>query len=190
MKEYDEKAEGILQHWTEQEFRAAVGASPSRPTQDYNQYNPRGPHRWFAEAVGEVAFVIAMRQMSETWKSRPPYPSWQSCASGIRQHADDLTSTARLPQGMTLAQWYRQNEPQLQQDPTQQARNRGVAALLPLFEQEPGCLDAFNWLDDDTRGTFAEHLQDWHAHVPEQHRSFVRRIAQKFGIEIEDRAGR
>jgi hypothetical protein len=101
-----------------------------------------------------------------------------------RQRADVLTMTARLLPGTTLAQWYSENEPLLQQEPTRQERNMVVAVtLLPIFAEQPDCWEAFDWLNDDTHGTFAEYPEDWYSCVPEKHRSFVRQIAKEFGIE-------
>ncbi len=185
MKTYDEEAAIVLTHWTEREFWATVGASPSCAAPDDNEYEPRGPHRRFAGAVADISTIVALRQMAETWKISPPYLSWRSCASGIRQRADEMVAAALLPSGTTLAEWFGENEPPLQQDPTMPERNMVVVvALLPVLEVHPDCWEAFNWLDDDTRGTFREYLADWHAHVPPEHRCFVRRVAEKFGIEI------
>jgi hypothetical protein len=185
MKKYDEEAAGVLAEWTEKEYRAAVGARPRCEVTEVNEFNPRGPHRWFAESLADISAIIAMQQMAETWKVSPPFSSWRSCAAGIRQKADEMILAAQLLPEITLAQWYKENEPHLQQDPTNQERIRVVAvALLPVFENEPECWQATEWLDDDTHGTFAEYLADWHTSVPEKHRHFVRRIAREFGVEI------
>jgi hypothetical protein len=125
-----------------------------------------------------------MQRMSESLRS--PYPDWQTYAPALRRHAEDLTTTARLPPGITLAQWFAENELLLQQEPTQ-ARTRVVAtALLPLVEEQPDCWRACEHLDDDKHRSFQEYLQDWHARVPEKHRWFVRRVAEEFGIEIKE----
>ena len=188
MKKYDEEAAGVLQQWTEKEVRTVIGASSSCSVPEDNEYHPRGPHRWFPEAVADISAIIAMRRMSEVWKERPPYSSWRSCAPAIRHRADEMVLAAGLLPGITLAQWFNENEPLLQKDPTMLERTTVVAvALLPIFEQEPDCWQAMDWLDDDTRGTFADYLKDWHARVPEKHRPFVREVAGKFGIEIESR---
>lgn len=116
---------------------------------------------------------------------QPPYLSWRSCAPAIRQRADDITLAAKLLPGITLAEWFSQNEQWLQQDPTPQELTRVVAvALLPLFEQNADCWEATEWLDDDTHGTFLEYLVDWHARVPVKHKLFIRQIAGEFGLEI------
>ena len=110
------------------------------------------------------------------------------CAAGIRQRADEMVVAAKLPPGMTLAQWFAENEVLLQQDPNAERTRVVAAALLPLFERTPDCWDAMNWLDDDmTQDTFAGLLRDWHARVPEKHRPFVRRIAT--GVRDRDLRG-
>lgn len=185
MKQFDEQAAGVLEQWTEKEYRRTVGASPRSEVTEDNEFNPRGPHKWFAEAIAFISAIIAMRKMAETWKKRPPYLSWRSCAPEIRRKADEMVAAAKLPPGTTLAQWFSENELLLQQDPTPQELVRVVAvALLPLFELEPRCHEAAGWLNDDTHGSFSEYLAEWHARVPETHRSVVRRIAGEFGLEI------
>ena len=66
MKTYDEKAAGILADGTKREYRAAVGAKPRCEVAEVNEFNPRGPHRWFAEALADISAIIAMRKMAET----------------------------------------------------------------------------------------------------------------------------
>ena len=186
MKKYDEQAASVLLEWTEREYRKTVGAGPRCEVQEDNDFNPRGPHKWFHDAVAFISAILAMRKMAETWKISPPYLSWRSCAAGIRQKADEMVVTARLLPGITLAQWFHENEPELQQDSTPQELIKVVAvALLPLFEQEPRFHEAMQWINDDTHGTFAEYLQDWHARVPETHRPVVQMIGGEFGLEIE-----
>ena len=148
MKTYDEQAASVLAEWTEREMRATLGAPP-RAIQKDNEYNPTGPHRWFAEAVADISAIIAMRQMAETWKVRPPYASWRSRAPGIRQRADEMVIAAKLPPGMTFAQWFVENEVLLQQDPTVERTRIVATALLPVFMEYPDCWQAMESLDDD-----------------------------------------
>ena len=46
-------------------------------------------------------------------------------AAGNTERADDMTLAAKLPPGITLAQWFNENEPLLQQDPTPQGAGQG-----------------------------------------------------------------
>jgi beta-glucosidase len=147
-------------------------------------------NKWFEESICEMSSIFALRRMSETWKTQPPYPNWQDFAPALQRYADDRVQAGQLPPGKSLAQWYRENEPLLRKDPRLRDKNTIVAvALLPLFEKQPEGWEAITWLNDGaSRGerTFARFLADWHARVPEKHQSFVRQIAAQFAIEIND----
>jgi len=183
MTPYDEE---VLQQWTEREVRAAIGADPCGTVQADEMPEPWGRHRWFAEVVAEIAGVFALRRISETWEIAPPYPDWQGYAPAIRQYADERVQTAKLPCGITLAEWFSVNESELQRDPCHRGQIAIVAAaILPLFEAEPACWEATDWLDFDmSRGSFAEYLEEWHQRVPAKLRPFVKRIVQEFGLKV------
>ena len=146
-------------------------------------------NKWFEESICETASLFALRRMSENWKARPPYPNWKDYSAALAEFADGRMRTSQLPSGKTLAQWYRENESSLRQEPCLRDKNTIVAtALLPLFEKQPEGWEAIAWLNDGvshgTR-TFARYLGDWQAHVPEKLRPFVLRIAREFAIKIE-----
>jgi hypothetical protein len=147
-------------------------------------------NKWFEESICETASLFALRRMSETWKVRPPYPNWREYSPDLAKYADRRIRSAQLPPSKTLAQWYRENEAMLQQEPCLRDKNTVVAvALLPLFEKQPESWEAITWLNDGTSHstrTFARYLGDWHAHVPGKHRPIVRQIAREFGMEIKD----
>ena len=87
--------------------------------------------------------------MAETWRVRPPYPNWKDYGPSLAEYADDRIRAAQLPSGKTLAQWFRENEPLLRQEPCQRDKNTVVAtALLPLFEKQPNNWEAVTWLND------------------------------------------
>jgi hypothetical protein len=127
--------------------------------------------------------------MSETWKVRPPYPNWRDYAPALSEYADERIRSSQLPPGKTLAQWYRENESLLQQEPCQRDKNTvAAAALLPLFEKQPENWEAITWLNDGTSHgtrTFARYLGDWRARVPAKYCPILRQIARDFGLEDE-----
>ena len=162
MSQYD-----IFSPWTESEVRAVVGASASTATDD-DISEPWGQHRWFAEAIAQIAAVLAMRRMSASWQSNPPYPGWRDYAPAIRRRADEIILDAKMPPRTTLAQWFLQNEPLLQHDPQRPERIAVVAAaLVPLFTAEPHCWEATDCLTFDfSGGSFVNFLAEWYARVP------------------------
>ncbi len=153
---------------------------------DYKE-NPN-PTKWFEESVCELASLFVLRRSAETWKTRPPYPNWKSYSSALRKYADERMEKARLPEGQTLAGWYRENAEALSKNATDRTRNTTVATeLLPVFEGAPEHWEAVSFINKeqfDATTTFPRFLEAWHANCPEKHRPFVREIALKFGIGI------
>jgi len=145
-------------------------------------------NKWFEESICELASLYALRRMAETWAKTPPYPNWRAFSKHLRAYADERIKKSQLPDGTTLAAWYRANEPALRKESCDRARNNIVAvALLPLFEAEPQHWAAVEFLNAGARKdprSFQHYLADWHRHAPEKHRPFIHRIATLFEIEV------
>jgi hypothetical protein len=149
------------------------------------------PHanKWFEESICELASLFVLRRMAQTWETRPPYPNWKSFAPRLTAYAQDLIDKASLPEGQTLAQWYRRNADALRANSTDRPRNTIVAAaLLPLFEAEPQHWAAI-WRLNDAAYTptqpLAGYLQAWHDRVADEHRPFIRRLASEFAVTLQ-----
>jgi len=96
------------------------------------------PNLWFEETLCEAASLYALGRMAEGWKTRPPYPNWKSYASSLQNYRDDRMAKAKLPEGMTLAAWFRTQEPALRKDAGLRESNLKMAAeLLPLLWWKP-----------------------------------------------------
>jgi hypothetical protein len=153
------------------------------------RYREKHPgNQWFEESICELASLYALRAMSEEWKTKPPYPNWKSYGPHLASYAKERMEKAALPEGVTLAKWYAENERALRAKADDRARNQVVAtALLPLFEERPGRWRAVYHLNDGapkTAETFAEYLKRWLEHAPAEHRGFVRAIAGRFEIAM------
>jgi hypothetical protein len=146
-------------------------------------------NRWLEESLCEAGSLFALRGMAETWRTRPPYPNWSDYAPHLADYARQRIDAARLPPGKTLAAWYRENAAVLAADAVQREKNNVVAAaLLPLFEEDPGRWESVRWLNDGKprpAQTLAEFLDQWHDRAPAKHRAFLRRIAEELGVEIK-----
>ena len=150
--------------------------------------NPN-PNKWFEEAVCEMASLFVLRRSAETWKTRPPYPHWKDYSGALKKYADERIEKARLPEGRTLAAWYRENAGELAKNATDRPRNTTTATeLLPLFEREPERWEVVGALNSgtfDASTTFPQYLEAWQAGVDPKHRAFVREVAAKFGIALK-----
>jgi len=145
-------------------------------------------NKWFEESLCELASLFVLRRMSESWKTDPPYPNWRGFSSALSDYAQNRLDECPLPDGTTLAAWYREQAAELRKDPCQRPKNRVVAgALLPLFEEEPEHWAAVAYLNAAPAAeadTFQQYLQKWHRHTPARHQAFVRKITGEFGIEL------
>ncbi len=152
-----------------------------------NYKEGENPNKWFEESICEVASLFVLRQMSETWKTKPPYPNWRDYSSSLKDYAAKRIADAPLPDGQTLADWYEHNAKDLHGTALRE-KNRVIAgALLPLFEKEPNRWEAVAWLNTGKtykNQTFEQYLADWHYYAPERHKRFIEQIAKKFDITL------
>ena len=149
-----------------------------------------GPNRnkWFEESMCELASLFALRQMSESWKTAPPYPNWKDYSGALASYADDRMKNSKLPPGETLADWYLAHEDQLALDAVNRDFNLVVAgALLPMFERQPQRWESGEFLNGTgpiEAQSFAVYLNDWHQRCPPRLQAGVVEIAQQFEITI------
>lgn len=145
-------------------------------------------NKWFEESLCETAALFALRRMALTWSLQPPYPNWRDYSSALWKYADDRIKKFRLPQGHTLAKWYRGHQAELRKKSGMRDKNGTVAvALLPLFEREPRHWAAVQYLNASPSRkprSFQHYLAAWQKNSPEEHRLFIRAIAGKLGIKL------
>jgi hypothetical protein len=149
------------------------------------------PNLWFEESLCEVASLFALARMAETWTRRAPYENWKDYAPQLRKYRDERIETAceKIPDGMTLAAWFRAKEPQLREDPHLRAANLTIAvALLPLFEEAPDhweALRTLNAVHGDRNRPVSRYFGDWSRSSPEKHRAFIRSLADRLGAAVD-----
>jgi hypothetical protein len=149
--------------------------------------DPTG-HQWFEESLCELASLFVLRRMADRWATDPPYPNWRGYAVHLAAYADERIAAARLPEGMSLADWYRANRAELTARATDRERNTVVAvALLPLFESCPGHWAAVTSLNEampTAPQPFRDHLADWRRRLPADQQATVDAIAAAFGETV------
>jgi hypothetical protein len=160
------------------------------------QANARDPNQWFEESLCEAASLFALKQMAATWEVSPPYEDWKGYAPALRRYAEDMKreSHRRLPEGMTLANWFSQNEKTVRSNPYQRASNEIVATrLLALLEQHPDQWGALSYLNHDSKAAASdirEYLQQWYQSCPEAHKHFVQQVMVELGVSDQNVATR
>jgi len=147
-------------------------------------------NKWFEETLCELASLYALRQMAQTWKTKPPYANWKGYAPRLGEYAQKVIDKSALPKDQTLAQWYVANAEKLRKSATQRDLNNvAAAALLPLFEKEPEHWAAVEYLNaGNLKGDepLEQHLKNWHDQAPAKHRGFIIKVAAALGIKIQE----
>jgi len=91
----------------------------------------------------------------------------------------------KIPDGISLAQWYKEHADQLRTDQTDGAREQIVAnSLLPEFEKSPASWEAISYLNEVRSPSFQAYLQNWYDRAPPVHKPFIARMAEQFGIQL------
>ncbi len=141
---------------------------------------------WFEESLCMMASLFTMRQLAETWKTKPPYPNWKDYAPHLRTYADDVMKLPQhqLPKGKSLAAWYKENEESLRKTGGGDREKQSVVAsvLLPLFEQEPEMWPAIGYLNAKKTGdsSFKTYMDAWQDSAPQKYRKFIIKVRTKF----------
>jgi hypothetical protein len=153
-----------------------------------NYREAKNPNLWFEEALCETASLFALRRMSQTWKTRPPYSNWKGYAGSLESYADRYIRGVAKLERERLPQWLGENEAALRKLDRPKIHSVAAHVLLPLLEKTPAHWEALNWLnqfDAKKELTFEEYLEDWHARVPTVHKPFVADVAKAFGISLK-----
>lgn len=145
-------------------------------------------NKWFEESICEMASLFALRQMSESWKTKPPFQNWKDYAPKLREYAEDRIGKARLPAGVTLAAWYAERAEAFSKNAIDRDNNLVIAtALLPFFEEQPERWAAVWYLNIETctpAFTFPDYLRAWRKNTPKDQQPVIDEIAKRLGIVL------
>ena len=153
----------------------------------------RYPHHadlWLEESLCETASLFALRAMSRSWRSAPPYPAWRGYAPSLNDYVQQRLALPEhhLPAGTPFLVWFHENQSALRQNSGMRDRNTIIAVeLLPIFEAEPGGWEAVGFLNRHSSSTeepLAQHLVEWRSQCPEELRPFVTRLAKVFAVKL------
>lgn len=145
-------------------------------------------NQWFEEAVCETVSLLSLGWVASSWEQSPPYPNWREYASAFQKYSARLLSREhrRLAPGLTLADWFRENQADLRGNPYLRDKNELVAsALLEVFRRNPEHLGAVGYLNEDlaaTSASFPEYLASWYRCCPVAHQGVVLQAMALFGI--------
>jgi hypothetical protein len=153
-------------------------------------------NKWFEEVLCETASLYAMRAMSRAWKTTAPYANWKDYRDSLRDYVDDVTRKRDMVYEIYakgLPEFYRTHQSTLEKDPASRELNGAMSLVfLQLFEQRLERWESVRWLNSTPPregDTFAVYLQNWHDAAPAKHQSFVKKVADLYGVALESADG-
>jgi hypothetical protein len=179
-------------HWAQYSFQFAhefCHALANYSNKQLVRY-PRHANLWLEESLCETASLFALRAMSRSWRSAPPYPAWQSYAPWLNDYAEKRLALPEhhLPAGEPFLIWFRQNQSALRQNADMRDRNTIIAIrLLPIFEAQPLGWEAVTFLNrgsSNAEESLAQRFVEWRSQCPKDLRPFVSRLAAVFAVEL------
>jgi hypothetical protein len=186
-------------HWAQYAFQFAhefchALANYSNKPQRSVRY-PRHANLWLEESLCETASLFALRAMSRSWRTEPPYPAWRSYSPWLNDYVEQRVALPehQLPAGTSFLVWFHENQVALRRNSDMRDRNTIIAIqLLPIFEAEPRGWEAVAFLNrgsSNPEESLAQHFVEWRSQCPDDLRPFVTRLAAVFAIKLE-RLGR
>lgn len=149
--------------------------------------DPNG-NKWFEESLCEMASIYTLRRLGEKWQTDAPFSNWKSYHSALTDYASDRLQQGKLPDGLTLAEWFNAHATELRESSTnRQLNNIAAAELLPLFENDHKNWRAIEYLNDGERTgpiPFEEYLGGWRRRCPNSLKPLVNKVAKKLGVSL------
>ena len=151
-------------------------------------WDPHRPNLWLEESICETASLFALRAMSRTWRTAPPYPAWKSYAPWFSDYVNQRLALPehQLPPGQSFSVWFRAQESSLQQNADDRDRNTIIAIqLLPIFEANPAGWQAVTFLNRgsvQTTKPLVQQFTEWRSRCPGYLRPFVMKLAAVFDL--------
>lgn len=157
-----------------------------------NHAPPRiASHLWFEETMCEAVSLYTLRQLSATWEQSPPRAEWASYASTLNGYTGRVLNEPhrQLPANTSLAQWFRENGPQLLENPYLRGKNELIANLfLPILEhnQDWQAVGFLNLDASQQKMGFYDYLASWHSRTPPEHQEFTRLAMRMFHFDAPE----
>jgi hypothetical protein len=144
-------------------------------------------NQWFEEALCEASSLYTIEQMSISWKTNPPYPTWQGYAAELNHYYQDMLASKHryLQAHETVATWYKREKEVLRKPDIVRAKVEVVGTKIYFFFKEnPDRWRSMNYLNrwtpkSDT--TLQQHLMIWEMNLPDDLKHVARTITSWFG---------
>ena len=145
------------------------------------------PNQWFEEAICEAASIQAIKDMSVSWQTNPPYPNFKSYSANLASYYESLvTENSRyLSSGDSIEAWYLREKNSLRADPGQRNKNEVVGTQLFFFlNAEPERWRAVKYLNIGNfsgNPSLKQYLAEWQSELPSDLKYVAVTVSSWFG---------
>ena len=126
-------------------------------------------HRWFSEALCELASLFVLQRLATVWAENPPDGVAEAAAYAPHFATYAVQVADRYSRPRDLRQWLADHLPELERDPYLREYNGVVATgLLHRFLDDPSLwrdCSRLNCWDPSSNRTFQEYLDVWAGHL-------------------------
>lgn len=190
----------LFQRGSQQEYRIVVDIKGQHWAQLAYQFSHELCHilshyeatrndanQWFEESLCEAASIHAVKQMSNRWKTRPPYPNWQDYSLALEKYYKNILLEPHryLRPGDSILNWYQREKVSLRSNPGQRNKNEVIGTkIYSLFEQDPDRWRSISYINIGNINndiTLQQYLQDWENNLPVDLKYIAKTITSWFG---------
>lgn len=147
--------------------------------------DPNANQHWFEESFCEALSLWTMETMAQSWKTKPPYPSWASYAKNLGQYVVNIKNKVNRPQDMGI--WYATHRELLDRESVDREKNRIVAAhIASRGKARPEYLNAFLYLRTGRKSAnqIEPFLNSWLESCPDHLKFVPRDIALLLNVQM------
>jgi hypothetical protein len=148
-----------------------------------------GAAGWLEESLCECGSLFALRAMSKTWETEPPYTNWKSFAPKLADYANQRMTDPKhqLREKQTFVNWLKANIDDLRGACCMREKNTLIAMqMLPVFEKHPegwASMIHFRRSESGPQASLADHFRGWAHACPDELGHFVQRLAAVFAVD-------
>ncbi len=156
---------------------------------NHDEISPDNPNYWFYESICELASLWVIKEMSETWKIRAPYPNWIDYRHALTNYANHLENRWQVQYSGTGSEWLDEwEEPIRRKEPGafDYARVSQLSyKFLTIFQENPEAWNAVRQMPTDSTSKMSIYMQKWYNSVDSEDKSVVESIAKEMGISVK-----
>ena len=144
-------------------------------------------NQWFEESLCEAASMYAIKQMSISWKTNPPYPTWKSYSVQLNDYFRNILVEKHryLQPGDTIASWYKREKSVLRKSSGIRKKNEVIGTKIYFFfKEKPERWRAMHYLNLwSPKGeiTLRQYLMLWEMNLPDDLKHVAKMISAWFG---------